>query len=306
LSNFSVTVLGSSAAIPTLHRSTSAQVLSYHNRLFLLDCGEGTQLQMRKYQVPFQRINEIFISHLHGDHFLGLPGLLSTMNLLGRTEGISIYAPPALEQVLSSIFSATKDHMVFPFKVIPLVMDREEVILEDDTLRVTAFPLNHRVPTFGFKFEEKFRRLKANVNALAQREINPVHLQTLLTGRDIQLLDGTILRYRDFTIPHPAARVFSYCTDTAPFSALSTYLKGTTTLYHEATFLHDKKDRAKKTHHSTAQDASSLAHDLGVEKLLIGHFSGRYKDPQAHVDEAKQWFHRELYAVEDGENYPIR
>ena len=156
MSDFKVTVLGSSSALPTLQRSTSSQALRYHNRYFLLDCGEGTQVQMRKYQIPFQRINEIFISHLHGDHFLGLPGLLSTMNLLGRTEGITIFAPAALEQILTTIFKATGDRLVFPFVVIPLEMDREEIVLEDETIRITAFPLNHRVPTFGFKFKEKF------------------------------------------------------------------------------------------------------------------------------------------------------
>ncbi len=305
MSDFKVTVLGSSSALPTLQRSTSSQVLRYHNRYFLLDCGEGTQVQMRKYQIPFQRINEIFISHLHGDHFLGLPGLLSTMNLLGRTEGITIFAPAALEQILTTIFKATGDRLVFPFVVIPLEMDREEIVLEDETIRITAFPLNHRVPTFGFKFKEKYRRLKVNVAAVKEGLINPIHLQTLVTGRDVELLDGSVLRYKDFTLPPPQARVFSYCTDTAPFKGLEDYLRETTTLYHEATFLMNKKDRAKKTFHSTAADAGKLAQELGVKKLLMGHFSGRYNDSKAHLEEARLHFNQELFAVEDGLDYRV-
>lgn len=305
MNNFSLTVLGSASALPTLNRSTSSQILTYHNRLFLLDCGESTQLQMRKFHVPFQRINEIFISHLHGDHFLGLPGLLSTMNLLGRTDGISIYAPPQLADILNAIFSATRDVMVYPYKVIPLIMKQEEVILDDDTIRITAFPLNHRVPTFGFKFEEKFKKLKVNIEAIKKNNINPVHLQTLVTGRDVELIDGTVLKYKDFTIPPSRARIFSYCTDTAPFVGLSDFLKNTTTLYHEATFLIDKHDRAKKTFHSTASDAGKLASDLGVEKLLMGHFSGRYNNTMGHIEEAQQFFKGEVIAIEDGGVYPV-
>jgi ribonuclease Z len=304
LNNFSVHILGSSAAVPSLERSCSGQLVTCNNRNILIDCGEGTQLQLRKFNLSIQRINTILISHLHGDHFFGLFGLLGTMSLLGRTSGIDIYGPPELQNILEVIFNASQTRLDFPFTFHAIVGEEKHLLFEDAGMRIFAFPLRHRIKTFGFQVEEKFQRFPLDKRKLELHEVSNEHRKLLAEGCDFQRMDGTWLRYEEFSLPQPDARCYAYCSDTMPFKALTKYLEGTTTLYHEATFLKDRKKRANETFHSTAEDAGLQALNAGVKQLLIGHYSSRYTSILELEEEAKQVFPNAT-AVKDGDIFGI-
>ena len=304
MSNFNALILGSSAAIPTTERACSSQLVYCNNRYVLIDCGEGTQQQLRKFNAPFQRINHILISHLHGDHFYGLPGLLGTMSLLGRTSGVQLYGPPELLEILSVIFRASETKLNFNFTFVPLELNSKEIIFEDEGMCIYAFPLKHRIKTFGFSIVEKFQRFKIDKNAVSNTNLSNEHLKLLAQGINFQRIDGSWVYYKDYTLPMPKPRIYSYCSDTKPFAALKTYVEDTTTLYHEATFLNDRKDRAKQTFHSTAADAASLAKEVNVRKLFLGHFSSRYANSDQHIQEARELF-QAVDAVQDGKTYEI-
>jgi ribonuclease Z len=226
------------------------------------------------------------------------------MSLLGRTTGIQLYGPPELLEILTVIFRASETKLTFNFTFIPLEMKSKEVIYEDEGMCVFAFPLKHRIKTFGFSVEEKFQRLKINKNAVEGSSLSNEHLKLLAQGKDFQRIDGSWVFYKDYTLPPPPSRIYSYCSDTKPFPALKSYTEGTTSLYHEATFLSDKKDRAKQTFHSTAAEAASLAQEIGARKLLMGHFSSRYPNTDQHIIEAKEYFEN-VEAVIDGVTYQI-
>jgi ribonuclease Z len=226
------------------------------------------------------------------------------MSLLGRTTGIQLYGPPELLEILTVIFRASETKLTFNFTFIPLEMKSKEVIYEDEGMCVFAFPLKHRIKTFGFSVEEKFQRLKINKNAVEGSSLSNEHLKLLAQGKDFQRIDGSWVFYKDYTLPPPPSRIYSYCSDTKPFPALKSYTEGTTTLYHEATFLSDKSDRAKQTFHTTAAEAASLAREIGARKLLMGHFSSRYPNTDQHLVEAKECFEH-VEAVIDGVTYQI-
>lgn len=304
LNDFKVHILGSAAAVPTLTRNASGQLLLCNNRLILLDCGEGTQLQLRKFNLPIQRINTILISHLHGDHFYGLPGLLSTMSLLGRTAGIKIYGPSSLQIILDAMFNASQTHPLFPYEFIAIKTSEKQVVFEDAGVKMSAFPLQHRIETYGFSIEEKWQRFSLDMNRVVDAGLTKEHLKLLATGTSFRLNDGRWIEATYYTKPKPNPRVYSYCSDTKPFSQLSGYLLGTTTLYHESTFLHNLKKRANDTFHSTAKDAAVLAQKIQVKKLLLGHFSSRYDDISLFESEA-QTIIPEVYAVRDGDCFSV-
>jgi ribonuclease Z len=296
---FEVVVLGSGAALPTSNRAPSAQYIVCNNRHLLIDCGEGTQSQMRKYGVHFQKIAHIFISHLHGDHYFGLIGLLSTMSLLGRNQGLTIYGPVSLENILKVQFEAAFSPLNFQLNFIPLTANQKEVIFEDNLLRVSAFPLKHRIPTFGFLIEEKGSELKLNLPALKEAGIKKEYFRLLKQGNSIELLDGTLLNFADYTISASPPLSYAYCSDTAPFKNIYSFINGTTFLYHEATFSNRHKERAKNTAHSTAEQAATVALNLGVKQLFLGHFSSRYANCEEHLSEASAIFPNTTI-VEDG------
>lgn len=295
---FSITILGCSSAIPTKDRFPTAQVVTYGNQLFLLDCAEGTQIQLRKYRLNFQRINRIFISHMHADHFLGLPGLLSTMDLLGRTTPLHIYAP---EQVILFI-EAYKQlvHANFQFPVeYHLLEDRfEGVLWEDEQLELRAFPLKHAVPCHGFLFKEKLRSRRMRKNAITNYLLDIEQIKMAKEGLDIVLKNGTIISNNLLTIAPPHPRSYAFVTDTAFYPEIVNYFKGADLLYHEATFESNFAARASQTFHSTAAQAGKIASMANVKKLIIGHYSVRYEDLNILLHEAESVFKPTELALE--------
>lgn len=295
---FELTILGCSSATPTSTRNPTAQLLNVAERFFLIDCGEGAQMQLRKYHVKFQRINHIFISHLHGDHYLGLMGLLSSMHLLGRTTELHLYCPAELQEILEVQYKHSQTRLNYTVIYHHHNYVNEEVLFEDDKVEVRAIVLNHRIPCSGFVFKEK--PLPGNISGEMIKKYNLtveeiVHLKR---GSDLTLKDGTVVPNGQILSKRAAARSYAYCSDTIYDERIVPYIKNVDLLYHEATFMHNMLDRAVQTHHTTALQAGMIAKAAGVKKLMIGHYSARYKDIGPLVDEAKQSFENTVPAVE--------
>ena len=301
---FDITILGTGSATPAAGRNPSAQVLMHHQRLFLIDCGEGSQMQMGRFHVRSNRINHIFISHLHGDHYLGLPGFLASLHLKGRTNELHIYCHRPLKEILELQFKYSQTHLRFPIIYHFINPEIAEIIYEDDSIEVTAFPLNHRIDCNGFLFKEKPKLFPVKKEMLAFYKINPQSIPAIKRGEDYTTPEGEVVPNERITYPRPASATFAYCSDTNYMPQLIEILKGVDLLYHEATFLHELKSRARETFHTTALEAAQLAVDAGVKQLLIGHFSARYNDLKAFEEEARSVFATTLLA-EEGKTYSI-
>jgi ribonuclease Z len=299
-----LTILGSSSALPTSGRFPSAHVLNAHERLFLIDCGEGTQMQLRKTRIRFAKINHIFISHLHGDHVFGLYGLLSTFSLMGRTNPIHLYAPENYDKILKSHLSDFDITLSFDIDFIPLSGNNPVKILDDKYLTVTSFPLKHRVPAYGFLFREKLSDRNIIKECIDKYNIPPVRIPAIKKGEDFITSDGKIVKNAEITLPPPEPLSYAYCSDTKYFKHLASFVKEVSLLYHEATFDKTKKDLAEMTGHSTTFDAAKTALEANVGTLIIGHFSARYKDIAPLVDEARTIF-PETYPAIDGKSYEV-
>jgi ribonuclease Z len=299
-----LTILGSSSALPTSGRYPSAHVLNAHERLFLIDCGEGTQMQLRKTRIRFAKINHIFISHLHGDHVFGLYGLLSTFSLMGRTNPIHLYAPENYDKILRSHLDDFDIKLSFEIDFIPLSGNDPVKILDDKYLTVTSFPLQHRVPAYGFIFREKISERNIIRKRIEQYQIPTVRIRAIKKGEDFVTSDGIIIKNEELTLPPPEPMSYAYCSDTKYFKRLASFVKGVTVLYHEATFDKTKEQLAKSTGHSTTLDAAKTAVNAGAGSLIIGHFSARYKDISPLVDEAKEIFPETFPAI-DGKTYEV-
>ena len=299
-----LTILGSSSALPTSGRYPSAHVLSAHERLFLIDCGEGTQMQLRKTRIRFAKINHIFISHLHGDHVFGLYGLLSTFSLMGRKNPIHLYAPENYDKILKSHLSDFDINLSFEIDFIPLSAKVPVKILDDKYLTVTSFPLKHRVPAFGFLFREKQPERNIIKECIDKYQIPLVRIPAIKKGEDFITSDGNIIKNENITLPPPKPLSYAYCSDTKYFKRLASFVKGVSLLYHEATFDKTKDDLAEMTGHSTTLDAAKTALDANVGTLIIGHFSARYKEIEPLVDEARTVF-PETYPAIDGKSYEV-
>lgn len=293
---FEVTILGSSSATPVFNRNPSAQLLNCNEKYYLIDCGEGTQQQLTKYNLKAARIDHIFISHLHGDHYFGLIGLLSSLHLNGRTKPMQIFAPKPLLEILEIQFKYSDTILRYPIEFTPIEADESKQIFENQDLLVKTIILNHRIPTTGFIFEQKPRQrklIKEKTDAI------PIAYYTSLKkGVDIEQPDGEMLRSEDYTTPADPPRSYAYCSDTMYDERYFATIKGCDTLYHEATFMHELLDRANETHHTTAKQAGEIARDNGAKKLLIGHFSSRYKTLQLLLEEAQSVFENTELAVE--------
>lgn len=301
---FSFTSLGCASALPTVNRFPSAHVLNVHERLFLIDCGEGCQIQLRKYGFSFLKIRDIFISHIHGDHIFGLCGLFSTMSMIGRTDNLYIYAPSSFAELLSSFMKFFGENFKYEIVHVIVAGDNLQAILETKSLQVLSFPLNHRINCYGYLFREKEPVRNVHKHLIDPYKITLFEIARLKAGEDVVRESGEILLSKDFSYKPYAPRSFAYCSDTAPFDSLPSYIENVDLLYHEATFASDLQKMAKDTLHSTAAQAASCAVDSKAKKLLIGHFSSRYKNIAPLLEEARAVF-AETFVANEGIEFDI-
>jgi ribonuclease Z len=293
---FAVTILGSGPAKPTKERLTSAHVLNVHEHFFLIDCGEGAQISMEKYGFSILKINHVFISHLHGDHYFGLIGLINSMHLFNRKRDLHIFCFPELEEIIRIQLHAANTLLSFQLKFHFLNNDQPYTILETKQLTVISFPLLHRIPTCGFLFREKKRSRNIRKDFVTNHHISPEWFPKILQGEDFIDEDGTL--YPNESIVHIPSlpRTYAYCSDTAFCADIVPIIKNVSLLYHEASFTNEHKQHAKEKHHSTAAQAAQIAKLANAGELIIGHFSARYKDISPLLDEAKQIFSRTIEA----------
>ncbi len=296
--SFKITILGSSGALPAYGRFPSSQLVEIRNRYFLVDCGEGAQMQLMRYQANFHRVNHILISHLHGDHFLGLMGLLFTMHLLRRTNDLHVYGHKGLDEIITTQLKYARSVPSFRIIYHQLEPDSRVTIYEDDALSVETLPLTHKIPCSGFLFREKIKPRRIDKTKLPAG-LRLQQIANLKKGDDVLDDDGHILyRNEELTLPPRKSRSYAYCSDTAYQETLIEQIRGVDVLYHEATFAHDDEAKARETKHSTASQAAAIAKKAAVGKLLIGHFSARYKELMPLADEARATFPNVELAVE--------
>jgi ribonuclease Z len=288
--NFTVTILGSGAAIPTSERNPTAHLVEVRNRLLLLDCGEGTQMQLRKSAYKFQKISHIFISHLHGDHYFGLIGLLNTMHLLGRTQPMHLYGIHPLVQIINLQLELSGTILAYPLIFHPFETDDPSIILDDNEMTVSTIPLNHRVPTCGFLISEKPEKRRILKEFLTRVKVPFQFFDRIKDGEDFTDDEGIVHTNSQITDDPPHARSYAYCTDTAYHEPVIPIIKNCDLLYHEATFMEDKVKDAHAKFHSTAREAATIALKANVKQLVIGHYSARYKEVESLLTEAKQVF----------------
>lgn len=295
---FEVTILGSSSATPVHNRNPTAQLINCNEKFYLIDCAEGTQQQLIKFNLKAAKIDYIFISHLHGDHYFGLIGLLSSLHLNGRIKPLYIYAPAAIKEILELQFKHSDTHLKYELVYFQLDALQSAIIFENNDVKVETIILNHRIPCTGFKFTEKKRLRKLLIEKLELDNVAVDLYPLLKRGVDLELPNGDILKNIDYTTDSAKPKSYAYCSDTLYDERYFEKLKDCDTLYHEATFLHEMLDRANETHHTTALQAAQIAKIVGAKKLLIGHFSSRYKALNELLEEAKTVFENTELATE--------
>ena len=301
---FELKILGCSSAIPTSKRHPSAQLVNLLGRFFLIDCGEGTQAQLRKYHVKIQKINYICISHLHGDHYLGLMGLLSTMSLLNRTKELTIFAPKGLLAIINLHLKLSYSQLSYPIKVINLEKKGLVKIFEDDAIELYSFDLRHRIPCWGFKLNEKKQPRKILKNMIDKYDIPFSDISAIKSGLNYITKNGEEINNNQLTMDSHISRSYAYCSDTKYFKKLSDYVKNVDILYHESTFHSDLNDKAVSTFHSTSKNAAQVALDADAKKLIIGHFSSRYRDLTVLQKDAQNIFNN-VDLAEEGKQWKI-
>ncbi|MGB1032454.1 MAG: ribonuclease Z [Flavobacteriales bacterium] len=287
---FSVTILGSGAALPIIGRMPTSQVVNLSEQLFMIDCAEGTQLQIRRYKIRLQRINHIFISHMHGDHYLGLQGVISSMSLLGRKTALTIYGPEGLEELIRLNLKVSVTYLNFDLKFVVTNPKEPEVLLTNNIVQVSTIPLRHRIACTGFKFQELPKPPKIKSEKIQELGIGIEEILALKRGEDVHRESGEILKADECTTPSPKPKSYAFCSDTAYHQSVIDLVKGVNTLYHESTFLEKDAARAKQTGHSTAHQAALVAKEAGVNHLILGHFSARYKSVEMFRSEAQETF----------------
>ncbi len=278
MNTFQVTILGSGSALPTLKKRPTSQLIQYSNKYFLIDCGEGTQVQLRRAKVSFHKINAVFISHLHGDHYFGLVGLISSMHLLGRMSDLHIYGPTELKEIIELQLRASYTQLRYKLIFHELNSKESQSIYEDKNLEIHTIPLKHKILTNGFLIREKPRPRKAKPDKLKFYEVPHYKIDGIKMGDDFVTENGEIVPNETFTFPPEQARSYAFCSDTAYREKIVPIIKGVNLLYHETTFLEKEIALAKKTFHSTAAQAGAIASKAQVGQLLIGHFSARYSE----------------------------
>lgn len=297
-----LTILGCYAATPRTFTNPTSQVLEIRNRLFLIDCGEGTQVQLRKNKVKFSKINHVFISHLHGDHFYGLIGLISTFMLLGRTEDLHIYGPKGIKEIILLQLKLSNSWTSYNLYFHELTSAESEVIFEDEKVVVRTIPLKHRVYTNGFLFQEKVGDRKLDMNAVLNYNIETCYYQKIKNGKDIELEDGTLIPNAKLTFDPAPPKSYAFCSDTLYDETIIPIIQNTDVLYHESTFLETEAHLSEKTMHTTARQAATIALKANVKQLVMGHYSTRYSSIEMFKEEAEAIFPHVLLA-DDGKTF---
>lgn len=302
--SFEVTILGSGAALPTSYRNPTSQYVVCNDRHILIDCGEGTQNQIRKHGIKFQKINHILISHLHGDHFFGLVGLLSTMHLLGRDSGLTIYGPEELEEIVRMQMEVGGNKIAFDITFVKLDGKTSKMLFEDKLIEIHVFPLNHRIPANGFRIQEKKKDRSIMGEVFRSSGLSLTSIPYFKRGEDFIDEDGQVHYAEDYILAEKPVKSYAFCSDTAYFEPIIPHIADVTVLYHEATFTEDMADRAKATFHSTALQAATIAIKANASRLLLGHLSARYDSGEFHLKEAKTVFEN-VTVVEDNDVFFI-
>lgn len=292
-------ILGCYSATPRTFTNPTSQVLEIKNHMFLIDCGEGTQVQLRKHRIKFNRIKHIFISHLHGDHFFGLVGLISTFRLLGREADLHIHAPKGLKEVIVLQMKLADSWTNYNLYFHELTSTSSELIFKDDKVEVYTIPLDHRVYTNGFLFKEKPGDRKLDMNAVLNKDIDVAYYRKLKQGADVPNIKGEIVNNETVTLPAPPPKSYAFCSDTAYKEDIVPIIKNVTALYHESTFLEQHKKLAAPTKHSTAVQAATIAKLANVEQLILGHYSTRYNNLEDFKKEAQTVFNN-VEVADDG------
>lgn len=283
-------ILGCYAATPRTISNPSAQVLGMKNHLFLIDCGEGTQVQLRRSKIKFSRIKHVFISHLHGDHFFGLPGLISTFRLLGRDSELHIYGPKGIKEAITLLLKLGDSWTDYPLVFHELTSKEPQLVLEDEKITVETIPLKHRIYTNGFLFREKPGERKLNIEAVAKYKLEKSYFRKIKRGDDIVTDNGVLIPNEKLTLDPPKPKSYAYCSDTAYLPCIIQQIKNVDVLYHESTFLGSEAHLVEKTKHSTAKEAALIAKDATVGTLILGHYSTRYKSIENFREEAREIF----------------
>ena len=299
MEKFEIHILGCGSALPTTRHFATSQVVNLRDKLFMIDCGEGAQMQLRRSHLKFSRLNHIFISHLHGDHCFGLIGLISTLSLLGRTADLHIYSPKGLEELYMPLLNFFCKNLTYKVLFHDFDVKVPTLIYEDRSMTVTTIPLKHRIPCCGFLFEEK-KGLNHIIREMTDFYKVPLHeLNKIKNGADFVTPEGEIIANSRLTIPAAAPRKYAYCSDTICKKGIIPQIQGVNLLFHEATFAHSELARAKETYHTTALQAAEIALEAEVKKLVIGHFSARYEEEQVLLDEASAVFPQTILAKEN-------
>lgn len=297
-----LTILGCYAATPRTITNPTSQLLEIRNRLFLIDCGEGTQVQLRKSKIKFSKINHIFISHLHGDHMYGLVGLISTFMLLNRKTDLHVYGPKGIKKIILLQLRFSNSFTGYNLYFHELTSTVSEVVFEDEKVIVKTIPLKHRIYTNGFLFQEKVGDRKLNVDAVQNYAIDKCYYQKIKNGKDITLDDGTIIPNDELTFDPIPTKSYAFCSDTMYDESIVPLIQNVDVLYHETTFLESEADKALKTMHSTAKEAATIALKANVKQLMLGHYSTRYENIALFKEEAETIFPNVLLA-DDGKTF---
>ena len=301
---FDVTILGSNSAVPAHGRFPTAQLVNLSQQVYLVDCGEGTQWRLEEYSLKKSKINQIFISHLHGDHIFGLIGLLNSFSLSKRKEPITVFSPKGIEEIIQVQLKHAGAKLSFPISFYDLETTKNQLIFEDNLLEVFTIPLHHRIPTCGFLFKEKPRPLNIIPSKIEAYEIPVEKIKEIKNGADLNLLNGKVIKNEELTYPPKVPRSYAFCSDTVYSESIIPFIKNVNLLYHESTFLHDLLHLAEETKHSTVKQAAEIAKKAKAGQLIIGHYSSRYQDLAPLLDEAQKVFPNTVLGIE-GKTYSI-
>ncbi len=297
-----ITILGCYSATPRTITNPTSQVVELSNQMFLVDCGEGTQVQIRRKKIKFSRIQRVFISHLHGDHFFGLIGLISTFSLLNRQDELHIYGPKGIKNVILLQIKLSQSYTSYPLYFHELESTESELIFENEKVEVYTIPLKHRVYTNGYLFKEKNKKRKLNIAVVEEYGIDIAYYQKIKNGGDITLENGEVIPNEKLTLPSDEPQSYAFCSDTQYLESIVPIIKNVDVLYHESTFLEQDQSKTVHTMHSTAKEAATIALKANAKHLILGHYSTRYKDLQPFKDEAETIF-PSVFLAEDGKEF---